>query len=274
VHLAVLRQKLGTRKAALVTTTMIADIHAEKHGEQYQANRLLATVSSLYIWAAQNGHVPNGTNPAKGVQKYKEQARQRFLTDDELERLGEALRIGEEGKLRGPQNATFFDPLCISAIRLLILTGARLNEILKLRWDWIDFDRAIIFLPDSKTGQKPLYLSGAAIEVFKKLPRKSAFVFPGRTPERPRNDLQPAWNAVRNAAGLQGVRLHDLRHSFASVGVGNSLGLPIIGKLLGHSAASTTQRYAHLASGPMHAAADLIGQRIAAAINGQKGDGQ
>ena len=129
----------------------------------------------------------------------------------------------------------------------------------------------MIFLPDSKTGKKPIYLSAAAAEILSALPRVDGnpYVIPGEKTGQPRVDLKRPWDAICEAANLEGVRLHDLRHSFASVGAGASLGLPIIGKLLGHSQPSTTQRYAHLDADPMRRAVETIGSTIAAAMAGK-----
>jgi integrase len=130
-----------------------------------------------------------------------------------------------------------------------------------------------MFLPDSKTGKKPIYLSAAALAILSGLPRieGNPFIIAGTKDGAPRADLKKPWAAVTKAAGLDGVRIHDLRHSFASVGAGASLGLPIIGKLLGHSQASTTQRYAHLAADPMRRAVETIGATIAAAMERKPG---
>src|SRR6202035_5380946 len=158
-------------------------------------------------------------------------------------------------------------------IRLLILTGARLREILHARWEHVDIERGVIFLPDSKTGRKPVYLSAAAQSVLASLPRVSGnpHIIAGEREGAPRADLKKPWAAVTKAAGLDGVRLHDLRHSFASFGAGASLRLPIIGKLLGHSQAATTHRYAHLDADPMRRAVETIGATISAAMGGEKG---
>jgi integrase len=164
---------------------------------------------------------------------------------------------------------TVVDPFAVAAIRLLIFTGARLREILFARWDQVDFERGIIHLPDSKTGRKPIYLSAAALQVLANLPRieGNPHVIPGEKPGAPRSDLKRPWSVITQAAGLHGVRIHDLRHSFASFGAAASMGLPIIGKLLGHSQPATTARYSHLDADPLRRAADAIAGTIAAALD-------
>jgi integrase len=161
------------------------------------------------------------------------------------------------------------DPYAVAAIRLLILTGARLREILHAQWRHVDFERGILFLSDSKTGPKPIFLNAAATAVLAGLPHLDGnpHIFPGQKDGAPRTSLSGLWIRLKRAAGLDGLRIHDLRHSFASIGAGASLGLPIIGKLLGHTQAATTQRYAHLSNDPVRAAAEAIGERIDAAMN-------
>ena len=166
----------------------------------------------------------------------------------------------------------------------MILTGARLKEILTAKWDYVNWERGLLLLPDSKTGKKTIYLSSAALAVLNALPqlKGNPYIIPGagRRPKdgtrkempepAPRHDLKRPWAMVSRAASLEGVRLHDLRHSFAAVGAGASLGLPIVGKLLGHSQPTTTARYAHLDADPMRRAADLIGNQISAALSGKQ----
>jgi integrase len=154
-----------------------------------------------------------------------------------------------------------------------MLTGMRLREVLHLRWDEVDLQRGILFLPDSKTGRKTVVLSAAAVDVLVGLPRVGVFVIAGDTAglpdEKPRADLKRPWAAITKHAGLSGLRIHDLRHSFASVGAWSGLGLPVIGKLLGHADAKTTQRYAHVDSDSSRRAADAIASQIAAAMGGK-----
>jgi integrase len=149
-----------------------------------------------------------------------------------------------------------------------------LREILDARWEHVDLERGVILLSDSKTGKKPIYLSAAAQAVLASIPRVSGnpHIIAGAKDGAPRADLKKPWRTVTKAAELEGVRIHDLRHSFASIGAGASMGLPIIGKLLGHSQAETTHRYAHLDADPLRRAAETIGATISAAMDGKKGD--
>jgi integrase len=282
----IVKPVLGGMNPDKVTRQDIARLHSSLRETPVQANRVLAMLGALYGFSARAGYVPEGFNPARGIEKFPERSRERFLTSDELARLGDALRLAEttglpwrideskEKAKHAPKEDSrriILDPYAVAAIRLLMLTGARLREILNARWEFIDVERGVIFLPDSKTGKKPIYLSAAALAILSTLPRieGNPHVIPGEGAGRPRADLKRPWAAVTKAAGLDGVRIHDLRHSFASIGAGASLGLPVIGKLLGHSQPSTTARYAHLDADPMRRAVEAIGATIAAAM----GDG-
>lgn len=157
-----------------------------------------------------------------------------------------------------------------AAIRLLLFTGCRLREILNLKWEYVDLERGVLFLPDSKSGRKTVILNAPAMMVLNGLDRISPFVVPGDKPEGPRADLKRPWRAITMRAGLTGLRLHDLRHTYASFGAGGGLGLPIIGRLLGHSQISTTARYAHLDNDPLRRASEAIAGRISAALQGKR----
>jgi integrase len=288
IAVAELRRAHGGLKAEALTRGHVAGLHARMATRPYAANRAVAVWGKAFTWGASRGLVPDGANPTKGLQKYREQGRERFLTSDELARLGTALADGENIGLpysvdetkpkakhapKAQNRRVKLDSFAVAAIRLLILTGARLREILDAQWSQVDFERGVIFLADSKTGKKPIYLSAAALAVLAALARieGNPHVIAGAKDGAPRADLKKPWAAVCRAAGLEGVRLHDLRHSFASVGAGASMGLPIIGKLLGHTQASTTARYAHLDADPLRRAADTIGATITAAMDGKKG---
>jgi integrase len=161
---------------------------------------------------------------------------------------------------------TVIGPHAAAALRLLIFTGARLREILHLKWDQIDFERGLLLLPTSKTGKKSIVLNAPALAILNGLPRAGDYVITGTSTDKPRADLKKPWKAVSNRAGLTGVRIHDLRHTHASVGAGAGLGLPIIGKLLGHTQAVTTQRYAHLDNDPLRKASERIASHLASAM--------
>jgi integrase len=150
-----------------------------------------------------------------------------------------------------------------------MFTGCRRSEIIELRWQDVDFERQFLRLPDSKSGQKVVYLNPPAIAVLNELPRASGnpHAIVGARVGAPLRGIDKTWLRIRKAAGLYDVRLHDLRHSFASVGVAGGLSLPIIGALLGHKHSATTARYAHLSADPLRAANDAVGARIAAAMN-------
>jgi integrase len=255
----------------------------------YQANRMLAVASRMFSWAETVGLVPEGHgNPARKVGRYREHGRERYLTGEEMGRLGDALREAETVGLpysineakptaryapKVENRRVKIDPFAVAAIRLLALTGARLREVLNARWDQLDLGRGALFIADSKTGRKPLYLSAAAKVVLGALPRleSNPYIIPGTKDGEPRADLKSPWAAATRAAGLDGLRIHDLRHSFGSIGAGASLGLSIVGKLLGHSQPATTARYSHLADDPLRRAIETIGATIDGAMNRKAG---
>jgi integrase len=199
-------------------------------------------------------------NPARGVRKPPVRKMQRFLSGAELGKLADSLQ--DEAETSG-------NVYTIAAIRLLALTGCRRGEIVKLRWKCVDLNRRLLLLDDSKTREKVVYLSPPAVAILNSLPRiaDNDFVIAGTIAGKPSAAIDKVWERVRSRAGLHDVRLHDLRHTFASVGVNASFGLPIIGRLLGHSQAATTQRYAHLDADPLRRAVDAIGATISAAMN-------
>ncbi|BBF93426.1 site-specific integrase [Blastochloris tepida] len=279
---------LGTRKARDVTHADVARLHRKLGAEKpVTANRVVMLLSGLFTWAGKAGEVEHDFNPARGIEKFRETAKERFLSTEELAALGAALAEAEgEGIPWGDSKPTakhgrkeenrrsVFGPHAVAAIRLLLLTGARLREVLHLRWEHVDTERGLLLLPDSKTGKKTIVLGAPALAVLDALPRLGAYVVPGSNPDRPRHDLHKVWAAVCRRAGLEGVRIHDLRHTHASYGAGAGMSLQIIGRLLGHSQPSTTQRYAHLADDPLRRAANTIGGQIVAALAGQPPAGE
>ncbi|WP_438749176.1 tyrosine-type recombinase/integrase [Pararhizobium sp. O133] len=272
--------RIGSNKAVTLTRIDVQRAHAQMSKEaKISANRAMKLLSAAYGWGSKNGYVPEGMNPVRGVDLNKEESRQRFLSTDEMQRLGEAMIEAEttgfevnagESKHAPKGQRIKMHPSVTGAIRLLMLTGMRLREVLNLRWTETDLERGLLFLPDSKTGRKTVVLSAPAVEILKDLPPVGIYVIAGEragfNDEKPRADLKRPWAQITKRASLEGLRIHDLRHSFASVGAWSGLGLPVIGKLLGHADAKTTQRYAHVDVDSSRRAADAIAGQISAAI--------
>jgi integrase len=254
---------LGRHRVTEVTRADIAKLHHDLRHIPYEANRCLEVISKMFSLAEMWGLRPDGSNPRKHIKKYAEEKRERFLSPAELKRVGEVLREMESEGIELPS--------AIAATRLLILTGCRLNEIMTLQWEHVDLPGKALRLPDSKTGAKVVHLGQPAIDVLEKvaLVETNPWVIVGTLPGARLTDLQPFWQRVRARAGLNDVRIHDLRHTFASAAVASGQGLPMIGKLLGHTQVQTTARYAHLASATVKTAASDVSAEIAASLNGQ-----
>jgi integrase len=249
---------IGKKRVIDVARADIARMHHDRRHTPTEANLAIARLHSMFEFAERVGLRPEGSNPCRRIERYPQQHRERFLSAEELNRLGAALAAYDA-----------VSPFAVAAIKLLIFSGARRSEILNLRWSWIDFERGEARLPDSKTGPKTLHLPPPALEVLSKLPRVDGnphVIVGGKAGIRLAN-LQKPWSAIRKLAGLEDVHIHDLRHGFASVAVAGGLGLPIIGALLGHRRAQTTHRYAHLAADPLKAAAAAVAGKIAAAMS-------
>lgn len=252
--------KFGTRKIEEIVRSDVSRLHAAMVDSPSAANATLAVLSKFMTWAEMHGLRSEHSNPCRGIKKYREKRRERFLSREEFAKLGEVLDRAEADQLAGL--------FSVAAIRLLTLTGARLNEILTLKWSYVDLERGALRLPDSKTGQKSIRLSAQAVLILTNLPRlnENAYVLPGHITGQPIVNLQKAWRRIRGAAGLHDVRIHDLRHSFASVAAASGASLPMIGALLGHSQPQTTARYAHLANDPLNQLNQDIGDVIAASM--------
>ena len=233
----------------------VARLHHALRDRPYMANRVLEIAGKLFN-LAEEWKLRSGPNPCKFVRKYRESKRERFLTDEEFRRLGQVLNRMESGG-RLPAHPA-------AALRLLMLTGCRRNEIVQLAWKDVDLPAGEIRLPDSKTGARLVPLSPAAARVLAELPRieRSPWVIPGRRPERHLADLNHYWDRVREEAELDDVRIHDLRHSFASRALALGESLSMIGKLLGHNKIDTTARYAHLARDSIKASSARVADSI------------
>ena len=225
------------------------------------ANRTVDILVKMFNLAELWEMRPPGRNPCRSVRRYKVNPRkERFLTAEELARLGRILENAPAERLASRHAA--------AAIRLLVLTGCRRNEILGLAWDDLDFEAGEMRLADSKTGARIVPLPPAAAEVLEALPRVSGnpWVFPGRKKGAHQVNINDAWERVRKRAGLEGVRLHDLRHTYASRALAIGEGLPMIGELLGHRQVNTTARYAHLARESIQASTARVAESIGADI--------
>jgi integrase len=251
---------LGARKLASINRSDIAALHHSLRLTPYEANRLLALASKMFSLAERWGLRPDGSNPAKNIDRFREEQRERYLSREEVARLWNVLTT--------PATRAVASESAINAVKLLILTGRRLTEVLTLKWAWIDLQGGIVRLPDTKTGALTVSLNGPALQLLRELRTASSgeYVIPGQRVGQPLINLQKPWRQLRRLAQLEDVRLHDLRHTFASIGAGLGMSLPMIGRLLGHSQAQTTARYAHLAQDPVRAAADAIGSELMLAI--------
>jgi integrase len=203
------------------------------------ANRCLTLLGTMFALAEKWSVVAPHSNPVRGIAKFPEQRRERFLSRDEFARLGTALELAER--------SSEINPYAVAAFRLLLFTGARLGEIQSLRWEWVDLERGLLLLPVSKTGQKAIRIPDPAIQILKSLPRVEGnpHVLPGARRTYLKN-LHAPWSKIRSSAGLPDLRIHDLRHAFASVAAAQGKSLQTIGALLGHARTETTERYAHL----------------------------
>lgn len=261
-----------------MTRADIAAFHSRLVRTPYQANRALAALSKAFSLAEVWGLRADHSNPCYRIQRFEEKSRERFLTDAEFIKLSEVLDLAARGDLMmategGEFQRKYVNPEALRAIRLMLVSGARIGEVLSLRWEYIDFAKMRANLPDSKTGKKVLQLAEPVLVILANLNARKAqggFVVrggDGKDPELKLVNIKDPWAVVRYAAGLNDVRIHDLRHAFASVAVGSGMSLPVLGALLGHKDPKTTQRYAHLANDPLRLAANDVASRITKAMS-------
>jgi integrase len=251
---------LGSVKVGEVKRLDVAKLHHEMRDIPYQANRTLGVLSKLFNLAEVWGLRTEGTNPCRHVKKYPERRRERHLSPEEISQLGKVL---SEAERTGSESQSVLD-----AIRLLILTGCRLGEIQTLKWE--DVHEEYLALADSKTGAKRIVLGKEASHLLRQIRRlpENPYVIVGSIPGQHWVDLQRPWRRIRAKAGLPNLRIHDLRHTFASIAASGGESLMIIGRLLGHTQVQTTERYAHLAPNPLRKSADRIADEISWALRG------
>lgn len=259
-----IKPRLGSLKTISVSHADIAKFHIGMKETPTQANRILQTLSKMFNLAEAWGLRPAHSNPVTGIKRYKEQSRERFLTSDEIQNLFKILENLETSK----QESIYF----LNLIRLLILTGARLSEIKTAKWEWVDFENELLNLPDSKTGKKSIYISPTAMEVLKNTPvvKGNPYIIVGHVPKRCLHNEHKPWGRVCKLAKLEGVRIHDLRHTFASLCVGQGFSLQMVAKLLGHADTRMSERYAHLTKTSVQQAAASVGDVIQSKFNSKK----
>ena len=233
-------------------------------GGKYAANRVVSLFGAILTFACERSLLE--ANPAGGVKKFPEPRRERFLSQSELQRLGTAITgVAREG----------VNPMAIAIIRLLIFTGARRSEIECLRWPEFDAEHSCLHLADSKSGRKVVPLSSLAVKIIESQPRVDGteYVFPATSGEGRYRGVSKIWRRIRKCAGLDDLRLHDLRHTFASVSISAGVPMAVIGKILGHADQRMTNRYAHLADDPVYAGAekvaDVLSKRLGDSIRVQ-----
>jgi len=244
--------RFGRHPVAAITRDDLERLHHSLRGTPYRANRVRALLSVIFRLAIQ--WKMRSDNPALGLPPYPEERRDRWLRDDELKRLMAAL-----GKY---PNRSVAD-----AIRLLILTGARKNEVLCADWLQFDLERSTWTKPSAHTKQKRIEhvpLNQPAVQLLNRMRRsaKGTYLFPGRVDGHPLEDVKSAWKEICEKAKLDGIRIHDLRHTYASHLVSAGVPLQVVGKLLGHTQSQTTERYAHFADAVLRRATNLFGKKI------------
>lgn len=255
--------KLKARKIEGITYSDIARLHTSMKDTPYHANRVVAILSSMFKWCEKRGYRPKNSNPCDGVERFKEKSRKTYLNERQFHALDTAI-----DKLLAENDISIFQA---SLIRLLMFTGARSAEIRTLTWDRVDLDNGIIHLGDSKTGERDILLNEQAVEVLREIPfiDGNPHVIVGRKPGTCLVNIRKAWVRICEEAEIEGVRIHDLRHSFASMAVSAGFDLPTIGGLLGHTQAQTTKRYAHLVDVAARKATGEVGNMISKAAKGK-----
>ena len=233
------------RPIADITAEDVRQWFASLHATPVAADRSAPVLSVIMRQAEGYGYRPEGSNPCAGIRRYRRQGRERFLTADEMRRLGEVL-----------DRHQLLDPSKTAVVRLLLLTGCRKSEILTLEWS--DYREGNLYLRDSKTGPRTVWLSSHTRKVLDALTRNGPWVFPGSRTNRPMHDIPRFWQRVRKEAAIEDVRLHDLRHTYASVALAHGETVLTIGRLLGHNDPVTTLKYTHLADAAARNAVETV----------------
>lgn len=253
-----IRPRLGTLPISEVTRADVVAFHHALRDTPYQANRAAMMLSKLFNLAEDWGQRQAGSNPARRIKKFREEEKKRYLSEEEQARLGDVLA---EVMKDGSESV-----YVVSAILLLIFTGCRLSEILTLRWDYVTTHH--LELPDSKTGRRRIPLPREAHDILMDLPRKpgNPYLILGELDDAPLVNLQKPWRRIRAMAGLDDVRIHDLRHTYASVAMRDGIDPFTLKEIMGHKNLQTTLRYAHLADDAVQRAAGSVASRLAGSL--------
>ena len=235
-----------------ITRAMITKHHQSMYQTPHGANRFLSLMSKMMNLAERWEYRPLNSNPCRHIERYKEEGRQIYLSMEQIEKIGHVIKQME-------QTESIF---VLSAIKLLLFTGRRTGEILTLKWDYIDFENSKMNLPDTKTGAKSFFFSPTVKQILLNLPNKEGFVFKSVLKDKRVTTVRHIWKKICKLAKIENVRVHDLRHTYASLAVQNGYSLPIISKMLGHADIKTTQRYAHLHDDPVNQAVEKIDQQL------------
>ena len=235
-----------------ITRADIQKWFASLHATPVAADRSTPVLSVILRQAEVYGYRPEGSNPCRGIRRYRRRGRERFLTMGEIRQLSRVLDRHHKSH-----------PLKASIMRLLLLTGCRKSGLLTLRWS--EYREGKLYLSDSKTGPRTVWLSSAARRVLDDLPQKGPWVFPSRhrNSHLSKTVLGEFWWDVRAEAGIEDVRCHDLRHTYASVALAHGETILTIGRLLGHNDPATTLKYTHLADATVHEAAEALAPILA-----------
>ncbi len=260
------KPRFGDRQLGALTRSDVIAIHTAMADRPRRANYIVQTISAMMSYAEEVEVRPHGTNPARKIKKYREQARERIM---EASEQAKAFRAIEEC-----QRDQKLSVWACQGLRFILLTGARPDEVRNIEWDHLLPHLKRVVLPDSKANRaRVIYCNDIAWQVLVSTPRFGRYVFAGLTKDTAYRNYTRAWDKVRALAGLEGVRLYDARHTFASEAAKAGHSLPMIGQLLGHSAPRTTQRYVHLVGDPVSQASQDVGARMGAAFRGGEPDG-
>ena len=256
--------KIGGLKVRDVSYGDIERLHHAMRATPPTANRTVAVLSKFFTWAIRGGYRPNRQNPCQGLEKYKEHPRKRYLSASEIAAVGEAIRVCEiDGRLTVWQ---------AGLMRALLLTGLRRDELRALPWRCVNFERAVLILEDPKNEPRDFPMSAPLLELLSTLPvvEGNPYVFPGNVAGKPIANLAKPWKRVLYEARIDPARVHDLRHTAASIAVSSGASLPLIGGVLGHKSPQTTARYAHLSDDPVRQTSEAIAQHVSSIIDGKE----